>query len=406
MKRNAYEYGKRLRWPRIGNEYTDLLNEVATTPVTKPKPITQILNLELMPKFSLAHAIRLTDSTGIVQHAKYGIPNLKEGYCLDDNARALIMSVMAYEQKKNQDAYKLLPVYLSYIHYMQREDGNFRNFLSFSRKYLDRTGSEDSFGRTIWALGYLIQNAPNNSYREFAVELFFNSIKHFKNLKHVRGYANTLIGVAYFLKANPLHEEMLAVLKLFTAKLVKEYEEHSDENWHWFEDKLSYDNAILPLALFHSCEVTRNKKVKKIAIASLNFLERLTFKNSYLNPVGNDGWLLRNKRLPEFDQQAIDTMGMVLMYFQAYVVGGNPDYLRKMFKSYLWFLGENKLRVPLYDHETKGCCDGLQPNGINRNQGAESTLAYLISHLTIMEAFEKEYEYNHTPQNVEEVSRI
>jgi hypothetical protein len=135
-------------------------------------------------------------------------------------------------------------------------------------------------------------------------------------------------------------------------------------------------------------------------------LERLTFKNSYLNPVGNDGWLLRNKRLPEFDQQAIDTMGMVLMYFQAYVVGGNPDYLRKMFKSYLWFLGENKLRVPLYDHETKGCCDGLQPNGINRNQGAESTLAYLISHLTIMEAFEKEYEYNHTPQNVEEVSRI
>ena len=404
IKKNAYQYGKRLRWPRIGNEYEYLLNEVANMPPAGKKSIKQAINGEMMPKFSLAHAVRLTDGTGIVQHAKYGIPNLKEGYCLDDNSRALIMAIMAYGQKKNPDAYGLLPIYLSFIHFMQRDDGNFRNFLSFSRQYMDKTGSEDSFGRTMWALGYLIRYAPNNSYREFAVELFFNSVKHFNNLKHIRGCANTLIGVAYFLKTYPLHEEMLNVLKELTGKLVKEYEAHADDTWHWFENKLSYDNAIIPLALLHSFEITRSKRVKKVALASMKFLEEITFRNGYLNPVGNEGWLVREKTNAGFAQQAIDTMGMVLLYFRAYEVDGNSDFLRKMFDSYLWFHGENALRVPLYDHETKGCCDGLESNGLNRNQGAESTLAYLISHLTLMEAFEREYEYNHIQQTEEAVS--
>jgi glycosyltransferase involved in cell wall biosynthesis len=404
LKKNAYQYGKRLRWPRIGNEYAYLLNEAANMPAGEEKLIRQVVNPEMMPKFSLTHAIRLTDDTGIIQHAKYGIPNLKEGYCLDDNSRALIMVIMAYRQKKNQDAYRLLPIYLSFIHYMQRDDGNFRNFLSFDRRYLDKTGSEDSFGRTIWALGYLIRYAPNNSYREFAEELFFNSVKHFRDLKYIRGYANTIIGVAQFLKARPLNEEMLDVLKDLTSRLVKEYENHADDKWHWFEDKLSYDNAIIPLALLHSFEITRSKKVKKVALASMKFLEELTFRNGYPNPIGNEGWLVREKTNSGFAQQAIDIMGMVLMYFHAFEVGGNPEFLRKMFDSYLWFLGENALRVPLYDYETKGCCDGLESNGINRNQGAESTLAYLISHLTVMEAFEKEYKTNQVQQTVEAVS--
>ena len=137
----------------------------------------------MMPAFSLAHIQRLTDDTGIVQHAKYGIPNLKEGYCLDDNARALILDILAYQQNKSKIALELLPYYLSYIQYMQCDDGNFRNFLSFKREYLDEVGSEDSFGRTIWALGYLINNAPNNSYREFAKNCFVKSVPHFNKLK-------------------------------------------------------------------------------------------------------------------------------------------------------------------------------------------------------------------------------
>ena len=396
LQRNAYQYGLNLRWPRIGAEYLLEIEKALSLVVVAEQQLRQIVDPEIIPEFSLKHIRRLTDDTGIVQHAKYGIPNLKEGYCLDDNARALIMALMAYQQHKSQEALDLLPIYLSYIHYMQREDGNFRNFLSFTRQYLDEIGSEDSFGRTVWSLGYLISCAPNNSYREFARELFFRSVPHFKELHHLRGIANTLIGIAYYLKVHPDDEGMVAELVQLTATLLQAYELHQSENWQWFEDKLTYDNAILPLALLHSCEITGDEAVKQVAMLSLNFLDKLSFKNGFLNPVGNQGWLSQGDKMPLFDQQAIETMAMVLMYLQAYQTTHQPEFIEKMFASYQWFLGENILRLPLYDQETKGCCDGLQQTAINRNQGAESTLAYLISHLTVLKALELEYQYNLT----------
>jgi hypothetical protein len=276
---------------------------------------------------------------------------------------------------------------------MQKEDGNFRNFLSFTREYLDEVGSEDSFGRTIWSLGYLIHSAPNNSYREFGLELFQRSVPHFRLLKHLRGIANTIIGVAYYLKVHGQDEGMAQQLSNLTDPLINAFKQHSDDKWHWFESQLTYDNAILPLALLHSYEITGDEEVKKIALKSLKFLDTLTLSNGYLSPVGSDGWYVKDTSMAIYDQQAIETMAMVLMYFQAYQVTKEVDYIRKMYLSYRWFLGENSLRVPLYDHETKGCCDGLQPDGINRNQGAESTLAYLISHLIVLKALELEYQY-------------
>jgi len=395
LKQNAYNYGLHLRWPVIGSEYIKVAQQACQDHDYRDKILkNSIVDPEIMPKFSLTHVLRLTDDTGIVQHAKYGIPNLKEGYCLDDNARALIMALMAYERNNSREAYELLPVYLSYIHYMQTEDGNFRNFLSFSRHYLDEVGSEDSFGRTIWALGYLIHCAANNPYREFATELFHRSFPHFKALRYLRGMGNTIIGIAHYLTVFPTDEGMLNEMVRLTNELVAAYEKTRADDWEWFEEQLTYDNAILPLALLHSCEITGNEKVKKIALKTMNFLDNLTLSNGYLSPVGNDGWYSRGGVMPIFDQQAIETMAMVLMHFQAYRTFRKPEYIEKMFLSYRWFLGENTLRAPLYDHETKGCCDGLLPNGINRNQGAESTLAYLISHLTVLKAFELEYEYN------------
>ena len=328
-----------------------------------------------------------------MQHAKFGIPNLKEGYCLDDNARALIMALMSYNQNKSKIALELLPVYLSYIQYMQNYDGNFRNFLSFDRKYLDDIGSEDSFGRTVWSLGFLINCAPNNSYREFAEELFFRSVPHFKSLNHLRGIANTIVGVVNYLRVHPYNEGMNAQLIELTKPLVKAYQTHNSKNWNWFEEKLTYDNAMLPLALLHSYQITSDENVKKIALESLDFLDKLTMSQGYLSPVGSEGWFFKGKEMAIFDQQAIEVMAMVLMYFEAYQVTREIDFIRKMYISYKWFLGENTLRIPLFDYETHGCCDGLQQYGINRNQGAESTLAYLISHLTVLKALEREYEY-------------
>ncbi|MGV8878434.1 MAG: glycosyltransferase [Sphingobacteriaceae bacterium] len=394
MKSNAYQYGLDLRWPKIGKNYIDVAEDALKQSFLPDKIVHGIVDPEIMPKFSLAHVRRLTDDTGIVQHAKYGIPNLKEGYCLDDNARALIMALMAYQQNKSKEALDLLPIYLSYINYMQLDNGNFRNFLSFNRNYLDKIGSEDSFGRTVWSLGYLIHCAPNNSYREFANEIFQRSVTHFKKLTHLRGIANTIIGMAYYMRIHSGDEGMLQELISLTKPLMQAYTANRQNDWHWFEEKLTYDNAILPLALLHSCEITGNDAVKAVALESITFLDKLTLSNGYLSPVGNDGWYFRGGTMALFDQQAIETMAMVLMYFQAYVVTHDRNFVERMFKSYLWFLGENTLRAPLYDHETKGCCDGLQTTGINRNQGAESTLAYLISHLAVLKAFELEYEYD------------
>lgn len=403
IKNKAYNYGLGLRWPVIGKKYIAIAKEAVENPDLSGKIFSQILDTGVMPDFSLKYVNLLTDSTGIIQHAKYGIPNWKEGYCLDDNARALIMALMSYQLDGNEDALKLMNPYMSFIYYMQNEDGSFRNFLSYSREYLDETGSEDAFGRTIWALGYLIHYSPGNSYAEFGEELLRKALPHTENLQHLRGIANSIIGICYYLKTHSSNKEMLKLMLGLTKKLTDAYESVRGDNWHWFENHLTYDNAILPLALYHSSGITGDKKVLEIAAESSRFLELLTVNDKYLNPVGNNGWYFREGSMPLHDQQAIETMAMVLMYSQAFSVTGNDEDMKKMFRSYLWFLGENSLHTPLYDKETAGCCDGLQISGVNRNQGAESALAYLISHLTVLLSFKENFKNNQDISTLEKV---
>ncbi len=393
LRSKAYEYGKKIRWPIIGKEYLNLVKSFTDTKPSVEPGKKLIINTSVIPTFKLDHIKRLTDDTGIVQHATYGIPNLKEGYCLDDNSRALLMVLISYRQNKNPDAFNLIPIYLSYIHYMQNNDGSFKNFLSFSRQFLDETGSEDSFGRTIWALGYLIYRAPNVSYSEFGREIFAKSINYFDKLNHLRGMANTIIGISYYLKTNPEDEEMIKRMEGMTKKLAEAYKKTADKDWQWFEEKLTYDNAILPLSLFHAVEITNNEHLKDIAIKTTKFLEDVTMDKGYLSIIGSNGWYHKGGERAIFDQQAIDIMATVRLFFQAYKITKDTGYIEKMFLAYLWFLGENELRMRLFDHETFGCCDGLQSSGVNRNQGAESSLAYLISHLTVLRSLEFEFEY-------------
>jgi glycosyltransferase involved in cell wall biosynthesis len=396
IKDNAYEYGMKLRWPAVGRNYIRIIKKVVENPDLSERIFRQLIDSAIMPEFSLDYAKLLTDKTGIVQHAKYGIPNWKEGYCVDDNSRALIMALMAHQLGYNEAA-ALLPTYMSFLHFMQNEAGNFRNFLSYDGRYLDKTGSEDAFGRAVWSLGYLIKNAPNSAYGKFGEELFHKTVPHFGGLLYLRGISNTIIGITWYLKTNPSDKGMHDILNELTAKLTDSYVRSEGENWQWFENYLTYDNAILPLALLHSAEITGDKKVLEIAFQSIDFLEKLTVNERYWNPVGNDGWYFRDGKMPLHDQQAIETMGMVLMYGQAYKITKDPKYLKKVFSIYLWFLGENSLCMPLYDAETKGCSDGLQFAGINQNQGAESTLAYLISHLTVLETFKTNLNFVHNP---------
>ena len=389
LKSKAGEYGKKITWPKIGERYVALAEKIMRDghPVVTPKETEP--DLLILPPFSLTHINRMTDDTGIIQHAKFGIPNLKEGYCLDDNSRALLMALMAYRQMKDMFALELSPIYLSYIHYMQNANGTFRNFLSFSRNFLDEVGSEDSFGRTIWALGYLLGNAPNDAYYQTGKLVFFNASPNFEKLKSIRGIANTMIGISYYLKSNPSDDSMTERLRNLANVLLKHYNENQSIGWNWFESLLAYDNGILPLALLHSAEILNDNKITKTAIESMDFLTSHTLKDNYLSIIGNEKWYKKEGERSVFAQQPIDAMAMVLMYHQAYFVTKDKEYLNKLYTSFLWFLGENDLRMSLYDFETKGCCDGFESYGVNRNQGAESSLAYLISHLTVLQAYEE-----------------
>ncbi len=393
IQKKAYDYGGKIRWPKIGKQYLNLAEYVSNNWEKGEKTEMHAIDIGILPSLNMEHIIRLTDDTGIVQHAKYGIPNLKEGYCVDDNSRALLMSVIAYRLNKDKNVLRLMPIYLSFIHYMQRENGNFRNFLSFSRQFLDEYGSEDSFGRTIWALGYLLRFPPNDSFRQVGHAIFARSVQHFGRVETVRGAANTIIGICHYLKAEPNNEDMVTQMRRLTEIIISGYKRHSDNNWKWFEDKMTYDNAIIPRALFSAYEITGSEELLQIAMDTTAFLESKTMARDYFIPIGNKGWLEKGKIMPDYDQQSIDTMAMIVLYHQVFEVTKDRKYIEKMFKCYLWFLGENSLRLPLFDHETQGCCDGLESRGVNRNQGAESTLAYWISHLAVLSAHEKEHLY-------------
>ena len=274
---------------------------------------------------------------------------------------------------------------------MQNKDGTFRNFLSFNRNFLDKVGSEDSYGRTIWALGYLLANSPNDAYYQTGKLIFFNASPNFEKLKSIRGIANSIVGISYYLRRNPNDDSMIEKLSNLAGKLIKHYEEKSSNDWKWFEPLLAYDNGILPLALLHSAEILRDDKITETALETMNFLSKITLKDNYLSIIGNEKWYKKNGERSMFAQQPVDALAMILMYHQAFHLTKDKEYLTKLFTCFMWFLGENDLRMSLFDFETKGCCDGFENYGVNRNQGAESSLAYLISHLTVLQAFE-EYE--------------
>jgi hypothetical protein len=238
-------------------------------------------------------------------------------------------------------------------------------------------------------LGYLLSNAPNDAYYQTGNQLFFQAAPYFEKLQSIRGIANTLIGISYYLKSNPSDESMTERLRNLAHVLVRHFKENNTPKWHWFESLLAYDNGILPLALLHSAEILNDEDITTTAITTMDFLTKHTMKNKYLSVIGNEKWYKKDGERSVFAQQPIDAMAMVLMYHKAFLFTKDKSYLNKVYSSFLWFLGENDLRMKLYDFETKGCCDGFESYGVNRNQGAESTLAYLISHLSVLQAYEE-----------------
>ncbi|WP_353182789.1 glycosyltransferase family 4 protein [Parapedobacter lycopersici] len=384
LQANAHHYGLSLRWPVVGGAYAELFRACRVKPALQPEEQDVIVHTLGFPKFNTAHLIRLTDDTGIFQHCRYGIPNRKEGYCLDDNARALMTVLTAIKGIEKREADRLMAIYLAYMQYMQLPDGNFHNFLSYSRQYLDAAGSEDAFGRTIWALGQLLScTGANPAFKALAYELFSNATPHFQQLTHLRGIANTLIGISYYAFVHPDDLRMVDEIRRLADLLKSAYYSASSEDWRWFEDKLTYDNGIIPLALLYAYEIVSDDELEYIALDATGFLRDTTMANGYLTPVGNQGWYNKGGHLPAYDQQAIDTAATVLLFAKAYQTTRQISYRNDMITAFNWFLGTNSVGAPLYDPETGGCYDGLSTAGPNLNQGAESTLAYLMAHATV-----------------------
>lgn len=391
IKEAAFEYGKKMYWNKIGLHYNKMIHKILSNPLNIVD-INRYKKIASLPKFSLDHIRRLTDNTGIVEHANYSVPDYKEGYCLDDNARALLLVLTAYELGIDKNSIGLADTYLQYIKLMQKEDGLFNNDMSYDKKFLDETGSEDSFGRTIWAIGHLIRLAPNDSHLQFSKDIFFRSFSHFEKTQSIRAIANIIIGLCNFLNRYPDNERVMHILDVLTNKLIRQYNDEADETWKWFEPILCYDNAILPLALWYSYSITKNKTVYEVANESTQFLDSETCKNGHISLIGNT-WYHKGEARPAQGQQPINAMAMVMMYDKAFMVTKDEKYHKKMLTAFSWFMGNNDLHIPLFDEESKGCCDGLEKHSVNRNQGAESTISYLLSYLTIWAA-----EIEMTPQ--------
>ncbi len=388
LRRKAYDYGRSRTWPRIGQSYWKLFNPkhlpiraITKTTILPAKTISPIQ----IPEPSLLHLKRLSDDTGLFQHAIFTTPNRRYGYCTDDNARAVIAMTRYYTQYPEQEAFSLFDKYLSFVLHAQRRDGSVRNFMTYPRNWQNNEPASDALGRTLWALGMVMAEPPSAAYISTIKDCFDRSVKHVQQ-QHPRGMAYAILGMSDYLKQFAGASEIKRELEMAADGLVNQYNENIHSDWQWFEDVLTYDNAVLPHALFVAASTLGNKKYLKVAEKTCRFLLNNTFDGNHFSFVGCKGWYERGGRKAAFDQQPIEAASTVLMLGAAYKATQNNEFLTLQRKAFDWFLGANDLQIPLYDFRTKGCNDGLTANGVNTNQGAESMLSFLLSLLAVAES--------------------
>lgn len=389
LRRRAYEYGRSRTWPKIGQAYWRLFS-AKRLPVRIPAKLPlsaaeTISNIEV-PEPSLTHLKKLTDDTGLFQHAKFTVPNREYGYTTDDNARAVIAMTNYYLQYPQSDALELFDIYLSFVLHAQNSDGTVKNFMNFDRTWQQEDSANCALGRVLWAFGTVMAKPPTPSYLSIIKDCFDRSVKHVGKL-YPRGMAYSMLGMSDYLKQFPGASDIKRQMEIAADELVIQYKENSFPDWHWFEDVLTYDNSVLPHALFVASLTFDNKKYLDVAEQTLEFLLANTFNGNHFSFVGCKGWYERGHTRATFDQQPIEAASMVTMLRAAYDATKNEKFLTLQRKAFDWYLGENDLHIPVYNFRTKGCYDGLTQDGVNLNQGAESTLSFLLSLMTIVESY-------------------
>lgn len=335
------------------------------------------------PELNLEHLRRLTDDTGIIQHAKYHLPHRATGYTTDDNARALIAATGVYQATGQMTALELAENYLGFLHYAQLPSGRFHNFMHYDRRWADSVGSEDSFGRALWALGTAPAALAENSSGALARELFLKALPWVVRLRSPRAWAFSLLGIGAYVKEFDQEEPVKRAAHTTAQKLVGAFQQEATPRWQWFEDRLTYSNAALPAALLTAYECLGEPELLEVGEKSLAFLTQVQWQENYFKLIGCRGWYIKGREPALWDEQPEDAGCLLLAYSRAYQVTGNPQYLKYARAAMEWFYGRNANKMSLYNPASGGCYDGLTSQGINANQGAESLLAYLVSRLEL-----------------------
>jgi glycosyltransferase involved in cell wall biosynthesis len=394
MRKRAYIVGREMIWSQVAHRYVESFRHARHARLDQWSKRLQVRTLEeerlQLPDLRLDHLLSMTDRTGLLQHATYNIPNFHEGYCLDDNARALALTVLLEEiDEDSPEVERAATTYAAFLNFaFDSSAGSFRNFLGFDRQWLEDVGSADSIGRATWAIGTCVGRSKRRDLQFWGVRLFEPAVIAASETTSPRAWAFAIIGIHEYFRR--LSGDRLAnqIRDTLTTRLVELYEQSAADDWHWFEPKASYDNPKLSHALILSGRWANNPRALEIGLESLRWLaDNNRSPAGHFRPIGSNGFYTRGEEAAEFDQQPLEAHAMVSACIEAYRATEDMFWFDQAHHAFEWFLGRNDLGLPLYDASSGGCRDGLHEDRVNQNQGAESTLAFLLS-LAEMQYFE------------------
>lgn len=379
VRREAYQNGRKMIWPTVARQYLEAFRRARSdlpTPARRAFAGWTLAGRPYeLPQLRFDHLQRMTDQTGIFQHALFNVPNFHEGYCTDDNARAFLLCVLL------DQAGPLATTYLAFLAAaLQRPSRRFRNFMDHSRHWLEEEGSEESHGRALWALGAGAARSKDEGRRRLAVQLFDHALSPVTAFSSPRAWAFALLGLHEYLSVYHDNAPASEIRAKLTGLLVGLWKVGSGEDWPWFEGQVTYENARLSQALIQAGRSIPHPEALEIGLKSLGWLISIQKTQAgNFRPIGNDGFYVRGGARADFDQQPVEAQAMVSGCLEAFHATGDVVWFDEARRAFEWFLGRNDIGIALYDPVTGGCSDGLHNDRINENQGAESSLAFLLS---------------------------
>lgn len=394
MRKRAYLFGRNMVWSQVAHRYMESFERARlehrhfAQTYMPVKPLYK--RLQELPPLELDHLLRMTDDTGMLQHAIFTIPNYREGYTIDDNARALLVSILL-EETDDPKAIELATRYLAFVCYaFNSETKRFRNFMNYQRQWLEETGSEDSHGRTLYALGIVLGRSNTPTLQNMASRIFEQSLLSILKTTSPRAWSFAIIGIHEYLQRFAGARRARQVCEELADRLLTLYKTVRVDEWRWFEDRLTYCNPVLSHAILLCGELLQNQEMTQVGLESLHWLADIQHADTatdHFVPIGSNGFHIQGEERANFDQQPVEAQTMISACLEAYRLTEDEFWFKEARHAFEWFLGRNDLNLPLYDPTTGGCRDGLHPDRVNENQGAESTLAFLQSLLEIRRAY-------------------